>query len=254
MQQFSPSSLILRDPVQGSLTLCAEDVAIRGACLVLIDRNVPRDQLPPPLPQECGEAARFPDDRRAEGYVLRRQITRMIVAEAIGVEAAHLRILTNEAGALRIEGVKTPLHLSFSARGDFGLIGIARQPVGVDLEVPIQPEAIPFNLLRPDEREALTRLLPYERASAFLNLWTLKEAIAKALGRGFAIAPEAIRLPPSTLACGDDFALGDDQNGWQTHAARLLTWQINRALCLSRSNNQNGTKERLMIASALLPA
>ena len=250
----SPIHPILRDCAQEPLARCATDLARRGTCLVLVERSIPRDGLPLPLPQEREEAARFPDPLRADGYVLRRQIARAIIAEAIGIEAGRLRLQANAAGAVQIEGVSAPLHLSFSARGAFGLIGIAHQPLGVDLELPIAPDAIPFNLLRPDERESIMAQPLKERSASFLHLWTLKEAIAKALGRGFAIAPEEIRLPSSPVPPQAGFEWRARNNHWMPHAACLLTWQINRALCLSRSNNQNGMKERLFLATALLPA
>ena len=50
-----------------------------------------------------------------------------------------------------------------------------------------------------NERAALATVEGQERANLFYRLWTLKEALVKALGAGFACDPTAFEVPPGVL-------------------------------------------------------
>lgn len=178
----------------------AQALAAGQPCLVLVSRFAMPEGLPAPLASEQSAAGRFRDEVRAEGFLLRRRITRAVVARAFGRAPDEIAITRDESGKPFLQGAGLMLHLSFAARGDIALIGIAHQPIGVDLESGIAPEALPFNMLRRDERAALLALPRAEQPPAFLTLWTLKEAMLKALGCGFSVPPEAVHLPLSWLA------------------------------------------------------
>jgi 4'-phosphopantetheinyl transferase len=84
------------------------------------------------------------------------------------------------------------LRFNWSHSGDRALVAIARsvQP-GIDLEHCARRGgrdvlALAHRFFAPQEAQALAALTAEERPSAFLQLWTVKEAVLKAQGRGLA--------------------------------------------------------------------
>lgn len=146
--------------------------------------------LPPATEAEHASARSAADPA---GHLRRRRIARALAAGFTGHEAADFAITAADLGQPKLSG-PGGLHVSFAARGDLSLVGIARRPLGVDLEGAIAPDAIPWNILRLDEAEALRALPEPARAGAFLDLWTGKEATLKVLGTGLHVPPEALWL------------------------------------------------------------
>lgn len=163
-----------------------------GFVAVVAGRDAP--DLPAPLQDELAQAAGSAD---ARGFLIRRGVARAVAAAILGLEAGTLRVVHTPQGAPRFAG--GPLHLSFSARGEqaviaLGNLALGNMALGVDLERGLPPAGIPWNMLRADECEALRALPAAEQDEAFLALWRAKEAVVKALGRGFVLAPEAVRI------------------------------------------------------------
>ena len=75
------------------------------------------------------------------------------------------------------------IYFSFSHSGTVALCAIDSQPVGADVETPrkITPSLITYTMN--DEEQALITSAP-ESLSAFLALWTRKEAVLKLTGEG----------------------------------------------------------------------
>lgn len=159
-----------------------------GCALVLAGNQTDARSLPPANDAEHASAGRARD---VVGHSLRRRIARAVAASFAGRDAADFAITTSGDGQPMLSG-PGGLHVSFATRGDLSLVGIATRPVGVDLERAITPGEIPWNVLRPDEAAVLRTLPETARTEAFLDLWTAKEAILKALGTGLRIAPEAL--------------------------------------------------------------
>lgn len=186
-----------RETGDGVIVLDAEAVATAakrlretGFVLVLARNEIASDFLPRASDAERASARQARD---AVGHCLRRQIARAIAAGYTGHDATDFSIANSGDGQPRLSG-PGGLHLSFASRGGLSLVGIAGSPIGVDLEGAIAPDTIPWNMLRPDETEALRALPEATRAGAFLDLWTGKEATLKALGTGLRIPPEALHI------------------------------------------------------------
>ena len=75
------------------------------------------------------------------------------------------------------------IHFNFSHSGNVALCAIDSQPVGADVETPrkITPSLIAYTMN--DEEQALIASAP-ESLTAFLALWTKKEAVLKLTGEG----------------------------------------------------------------------
>jgi 4'-phosphopantetheinyl transferase len=145
--------------------------------------------------------------RRAERFVFERDARRFVVSHAV------LRTLLGRAAgispyevAFRAEhGVKPvlkasrdePIHFSLSRSEELVMIGLASDPLGVDVEwLPkeLDTEALAGLVLSPCEQEGLQRLTPADRKTAFLRCWTQKEAYLKATGQGLQSLPSAIEV------------------------------------------------------------
>jgi phosphopantetheinyl transferase len=173
-----------------TITQAAARLVAHGHVVILAD--VQAQDLPPPLAAEIAASER---SAHPLGYRVRRGIARALAARVLGGQAADYPVQQDGNGAPHILGAG--LHVSFSARGDRAAIALGRVPLGVDFEPALPPAGIPWNMLRADERAALEALPQRAQAEAFLALWRAKEATLKALGLGFRLPPEAVRIDAS---------------------------------------------------------
>ena len=157
--------------------------------------------LCPAMPEEKEQAQTLPAGLARDGWLARRRLARQVVAEARGVNPTDVGVATDVRGRPVLERAGLGFHVSFAAREALALIGIADRPIGIDLEIEVPDLVIPLNVLREDERAWLAAQPEALRACGFLRIWTAKEAIVKAVGQGFRLAPEQIILP--ALSGGD---------------------------------------------------
>lgn len=188
----------LADLASLGLVAAGERLAAHGLVFLLARLDALPDGLAPPLPSEQIAAARL-TPAGGRGYVARRQIARSVLACSLGIGAADIAIRTDDLGrpSPQLPDHLPPYAISFSARGDLAMIGLMRrQPgrerLGVDLENAITEGLIPWNMLHADERRALMDADPLMRHALMLRLWSVKEAIVKAMGQGFRIPPEEV--------------------------------------------------------------
>ncbi|MFD3682310.1 4'-phosphopantetheinyl transferase family protein [Streptomyces sp. NPDC058613] len=76
------------------------------------------------------------------------------------------------------------VHFSLSHSAEIGLIAIAAEPVGIDVELIAEPEtaASVAEVLHPAEAVELEALPPAHRPAATTRAWTRKEAYLKGTG------------------------------------------------------------------------
>ncbi|QNK03415.1 4'-phosphopantetheinyl transferase family protein [Dyella telluris] len=155
----------------------------------------------------------------------------------LGVPAADVALEAQEHGRpVLAGGQRDTLSFNWSHSHDQALIAVARGVLpGVDLErLRAHPKAVPIarRYFSPDESAALEALPADQRDRAFLELWTAKEAVLKALGRGLAFG-----LHRLSIAGAPDLPVlhrleGHETNLWQLHRLILddehvgtLAWQ-----------------------------
>lgn len=178
-----------------AIPLAAARLRDSGFVAILADGDA-GVSLPPPRNEERYAASARPD---GAAFLLRRGIARALAAEATGRPPRIIRFRAAAGGKPRICAGRTTLFLSFAARGRWNLVGLARVPIGIDIEFAPDEAMIPWNILREDERALLRRHPPGERGRAFVRLWTAKEAALKAVGTGLMTPPEAVRLVPGAV-------------------------------------------------------
>lgn len=104
------------------------------------------------------------------------------------------------------------LDFNWSHSGSLAVIAVARNlpRLGVDFERHrARPRALPLaqRFFDPDEYARLCALLPEQQEDAFLRLWTTKEAVLKAIGRGIGFGLNRVTFNvDETSVTPEDFA------------------------------------------------
>ena len=147
---------------------------------------------------------------------------RALLAAYLGCAVDEVQLESNEFGRPRLAGVEADgLHFNWSHSGDWALFAVARgiEP-GVDLER-LRPRpralAIAERYFSHEEAAALAALAPGLRDAAFLQLWTAKEAVLKALGRGLAFGLHRLHIEHAEERLALRFLDGELPTDWQLH-------------------------------------
>ena len=156
---------------------------------------------------ERARADRFRFARDRNRFIACRGVCRLLLGRTLGSHPATLRFRTGPAGKPALVGDYATEGLRFNVThaGGFALIALARdREVGVDLEwirpdFDYPPVATWFT---PGEQQALAATVAERRRTAFYAMWTLKEAYAKALGRGLSLPLDQFEVvfPPAEHA------------------------------------------------------
>jgi phosphopantetheinyl transferase len=147
----------------------------------------------------CGVAAkmvsRIPDDRQADRLSGRLALRQAYRDFRRGRSSLPLHPgLAYRPGGEPYLSAATDLYCSISHSHRFGMAAVASTPVGIDIEKirPHDPRLLEY-VAQEGEVDALGALV--ENAADLLTLiWTLKEATAKASGRGLGVALRRLRI------------------------------------------------------------
>ena len=148
---------------------------------------------------------RFVVDGARRRFALCRAALRVNLCERLGCSNEDLSFGYLEHGKpfAIVDGVPSEASFNVSHSGGHGLIGFARQDgLGVDVEVraPLRDfDGIGDRVYGPRERRALSTVAGGEKAALFYRLWSLKEALIKALGTGFSLNPSGFEVPLPVL-------------------------------------------------------
>ena len=138
-----------------------------------------------PNSRDLAQAAGHADPAR---FLQRRAVTRSLLARRLGCDAASVEIGHDARGAPQLQSHAAPaLFLSLSARKNLFALAFAPHRIGVDLEPVEQTFEPPWNMLGLTDRANLAALADPARHLEFLQIWTLREALLKALGVGFLV-------------------------------------------------------------------
>ena len=139
---------------------------------------------------ERQRAARFRFERDRQRFVERRAFLRLVLGGYLGLEPAAIRYGRGVGGRPELEPSRG---VSFTTSHADGLAVVAvslDRIVGVDIEhVRTIPGAsdIARSMFTRREQEYLDVVGEDQQSTAFLHLWTRKEAYAKAVGAGLAL-------------------------------------------------------------------
>ena len=134
-------------------------------------------------------------------YALCRAALRINLCDRLGCSNAALSFGYLEHGKpfAKVNGEPCGTSFNVSHSGRHGLIGFAKRgDLGVDVEVR-EPgrdfDGIGRMVYGPRERKALAMARGGAKADLFYRLWSLKEALIKALGTGFSLNPARFEVP-----------------------------------------------------------
>ena len=153
------------------------------------------------LETERVRSVRFHKEEDGRRFLARRVLLRQLLGECSGRDPLELESVPDEFGRPRIEGIGG-LRFNTSRTGSLFAVALLEdtdrcmQPgVDVELDRRISDSAsVGRRILSETERDALG---PDHRMDTthLLRIWTRKEAVLKAVGRGLSIDPSLITVP-----------------------------------------------------------
>lgn len=126
-------------------------------------------------------------------FIIARGILRTLLGRYLEMEPSKLRFVYSPYGkpALASNPSTEILRFNLSHSGQIVLYAFARKrAVGIDIEqvrTDIEYEQIAAHVLSPYEQHSLRNVLSAQKARAFFNCWTRKEAYIKARGEGLSL-------------------------------------------------------------------
>jgi len=162
-------------------------------------------------------------------YLAAHFLARVLLGEVSGVDPALVRLRAAPGGKPEFEappGVP-PLRFSLSHADGIALCAAAEGcEVGADVEglrnLGPDPLAAAEVVCSEEERAVLEGLPPADRAARLLLLWTAKEAIAKATGRGLRLPLPLVTVLADRGGAAVEFApgAGEGPEGWRIELGR----------------------------------
>jgi 4'-phosphopantetheinyl transferase len=141
-------------------------------------------------PAERQRAAQFAFPADRQRFVAAHAVLRILLARYLGTTAARLSFTTAAAGKPHVVGPAGAANIEFnmSHAGDCIMIAVTPvSPVGVDVEYwvgDVDEAEFSSEFFSEYEREELRQISRERQHAAFFALWTRKEALVKATGKG----------------------------------------------------------------------
>lgn len=136
--------------------------------------------------EEQRQSTAFASAKLARNYVLTRFVVRKILGDALGVCGSELEFATNQYGKPTISGpMQTNLHFNVSHSGNWMVLALADNPVGIDIERVeswSKYEQLIDQVYQAKERTRLS--LASDQCREFIRTWVAKEAVLKMEGVG----------------------------------------------------------------------
>ena len=138
-------------------------------------------------------------------YAFCRAALRINLCERLGCPNRDLSFGYLEHGKpfAKVNGAPADVRFNVSHSGRHGLIGFTQwDEFGLDLEVRTPGrdfDGIGSSVYGPRERLALAAAAGHDKMVLFYRLWSLKEALIKALGTGFSLSPSRFEVPKPML-------------------------------------------------------
>lgn len=156
--------------------------------------------------QQRSEAEKIKNAERRKHFIIIRACLNQFLSRFTGTKPAKHFFLKNESGKPFLKSPETTFHFNLSHSEDDFLIAFSRHPVGVDLErknrIITELNDIIKRYYSPEEQQAVnSSAYPQE---TFLKIWTMKEAIIKAMGTGIHENLKALNTIHSTDYSGTE--------------------------------------------------
>jgi len=178
---------------------------------------------------ELARHARLRFETDQDAYLAAHALTRSMLGRALGEDPRGLRFELGEHGRPELAGRGEDPRLRFNLSHTRGLVACVlalEHDVGVDVEQQdrrVEIDLVANNVFSPRERRELDALGEAERRARFFELWTLKEAYLKAIGKGLTLSLKSISIELPAAApprIAFEAKTGDRSERWFLRLAR----------------------------------
>ncbi len=144
---------------------------------------------------------RYRYNRPRGEFTLCRGALRSILCSRLGCKNERLSfdVLKHGKPFALVDGIAAPVSFNVSHGGKYGLIALAPQGrLGVDVEERVARfdlDGMSEFVFSPGEQADFAAVRGQVKFHLFFTLWTLKEALIKALGTGFSLDPSRFEIP-----------------------------------------------------------
>ena len=151
--------------------------------------------------EERARSGRFLHAGSRRRFTLCRAALRAVLCHRLACDGQQLTFGTSSYGKpfARVDEMPNPISFNVSHSGSHGLIAVAPHGrLGVDVEERISRDdlgRLTDAVLGPSEEREFARLCGKRRTHFFFRMWTLKEALIKAIGVGFSQDPAKFEVP-----------------------------------------------------------
>lgn len=161
---------------------------------------------------ERSRAASYHHEKDKDRFIISRGMLRVLLGRYTGTAPQDIKMIIGENKKPYLQTTSSPIHYNMAHSGDLVLIAIAGSPVGVDVEYMDTnfnyAEILPTCFSNEEAQHI-------NAAATFYTLWTRKEALLKATGKG--IDDDLVHVP-----CIDGI-----HNAAQSIIGSQLDWTIN---------------------------
>ena len=146
-------------------------------------------------------------------FALCRAALRAILCNRLGCENKQLQFEPAEYGKpiALVDGMPVSVSFNVSHSGEHGLIAVAPEGrLGVDVEERVAHRNMDLlieGVFGPSEQAELASTRGRHKINLFFRLWTIKEALIKALGTGFSLDPSTFEVPSEMFGGEIKFAM-----------------------------------------------
>lgn len=124
-------------------------------------------------------------------FIASKGLTRKLLHRYLHIQPGEITFTFGPFGKPSLANHDSSLHFNLTHSAGRALLAVARQPVGVDLEIirtDLDIQAIASSVLTPKELSMLLNA-PQDRNRIFHSFWVRKEAVMKASGMGMSLNP-----------------------------------------------------------------
>jgi len=143
--------------------------------------------------EELQRAERLRIPHKRGQFIAARGRLRQILARYLGQAPAKIEFAYGEHGKPHLPGAQLAFNLAHAGHWGVLLVSGAGE-IGVDVEAldrDLERDKVAAHYFTDAERALWQRYPPERKVRGFFRIWTRKEALLKAAGGGFAVAPQA---------------------------------------------------------------
>lgn len=207
-----------------------------------------KDQINVLSNEEIQRAGRYVFEKDRDRFIRCRRALRKILAGYLGVHPRVVEFTCNQYGKPYIDENVSPVRFNVSHSCDIALIAVTMtREIGVDIEF-VDPRfdvlSVASSVFSDAEVERLKLLPTAEQSKYFYTAWTHKEAILKAIGKGFSTPLDQQRAVSEMDKDGDVIFTSSVENKIVDWSLTSLDAPDNYVAALSVGNKISGVSYR----------